>query len=84
LFEWVLQSKTDSDHHSVNPSGISLLVHLVRPSNMMCGLWQMFDFASGRCEAFTFVNLADTFGWRLRFAFLGIFDFGLVLGLQAL
>ena len=51
---------------------------------MMCGLWQMFDFASGRCEAFTFVNLADTFGWRLGFAFLSIFDFGLVLGLQAL
>jgi hypothetical protein len=44
----------------------------------------MFDFASGRCEAFTFVNVADTFEWRLGSAFLGVFDFDLVLGLQAL
>jgi hypothetical protein len=44
----------------------------------------MFDYATGRSEAFAFVNLADTFVWWLGFAFLGIFEFGLVLGLQAL
>jgi hypothetical protein len=30
------------------------------------------------------VNVADTFEWRLGSAFLGVFDFDLVLGLQAL
>jgi hypothetical protein len=50
----------------------------------MRGLWLMSDSATGRFADFTFVNIADTFEWRLGSAFLGIFDFGLVLGLQAL